>query len=343
MAENHQNQGAVWVIRAGREGQADSLFLQQGYVALGWAKMGDMSRIPNEQNAFKAIVRQTHMTMKPGAIPNSAGQLRRFVYEVKPGDLAVYPSRLDRQIHLGRIVGPYTYNPGLNAEYPHVRKVEWLRAVPRTHFAQGALYEIGGLMTLFQVTTYADDFRAAAEGKVARTPAEPEDETVPQVAASIEENTYDFVLKRLGKELKGHPLADFVAHLLTTMGYRTRVSTPGPDMGVDIVANRGELGFEPPIIKVQVKSGEGSVGGPTVNELLGNVGQGEYGLLVTLGTFSSQARVIARTKSNLRLVDGQELVDLILAHYEQLDSRYKGLLPLKRVYVPDLQEPEGEA
>jgi restriction system protein len=27
-------------------------------------------------------------------------------------------------------------------------------------------------------------------------------------------------------------------------------------------------------------------------------------------------------------------VDLVLAHYEKFDVRYKGLLPLRRVYVP---------
>lgn len=35
------------------------------------------------------------------------------------------------------------------------------------------------------------------------------------------------------------------------------------------------------------------------------------------------------------LIDGEELVDLILEHYEDFDSRYKGFLPLKRVYVPE--------
>jgi len=49
----------------------------------------------------------------------------------------------------------------------------------------------------------------------------------------------------------------------------------------------------------------------------------------------------ARAKANLRLIDGDELVDLILAHYEQFDSRYKALLPLKRVFVPDPQEDAG--
>lgn len=72
-----------------------------------------------------------------------------------------------------------------------------------------------------------------------------------------------------------------------------------------------------------------------VSVLYGNVGPGEYGLLVTLGTYTNQARNFERGKSNLRLIDGEELVNLILAHYEQFDPRYQGLLPLKKVYVPE--------
>jgi restriction endonuclease len=78
------------------------------------------------------------------------------------------------------------------------------------------------------------------------------------------------------------------------MGYRTRVSPPGPDGGIDILAHRDELGFEPSIIKVQVKSGESSIGEPTVKELLGNLGDREYGLLVTLGAFTQLARSFAQ-------------------------------------------------
>ena len=102
------------------------------------------------------------------------------------------------------------------------------------------------------------------------------------------------------------------------------------------------MGFEPPIIKVQVKSTDGSIGDPTVSALYGKVSGGEFGLLITLGTFTTQAKSFARSKSNLRLIDGEELVMLILQHYEQFDSRYKGLLPLKRVYVPELIEGEEE-
>jgi len=126
------------------------------------------------------------------------------------------------------------------------------------------------------------------------------------------------------------------------MGFFTRVSDEGPDGGIDIVAHRDELGFEPPIIKVQVKSGEGTIGDPEVSALYGKVGHGEFGMFITLGLFSKPALNFARTKSNLRLVDGPELVELILRHYDSLDAKYKGLLPLKQVYIPQLVEDDED-
>ena len=120
------------------------------------------------------------------------------------------------------------------------------------------------------------------------------------------------------------------------MRFRTRVSPEGVDGGVDIVAPKDELNFEPPIIKVQVKSTEGSIGDSVMSALYGKVElPREQGLIVTLSTFTSQAKNFAKSKSNLRLIDGDELVQLIFAHYEQFDARYKGLLPLRRVYVPE--------
>ena len=72
------------------------------------------------------------------------------------------------------------------------------------------------------------------------------------------------------------------------------------------------------------------------------MGSGEFGLLVSLGTFTSVATNFAKSKSNLRLIDGDELVKLIFQHYEQFDSRYKGLLPLRRVYVPEVIDADAE-
>ncbi len=330
------NEQQLWGIHGGRTGDADTLFLQQGYIALGWHAAGDLSKLAANREAFKKRVAEAFPDTKQGAVPVNAGQLYRFVHEAKIGDIVIYPSKMDRHIHIGRIEGGYEYSLNGEATYPHRRKTKWLKDLPRTNFSQGALHEIGSAMSFFAVKTYADEFTAAIEGKSIPTPVA-EDDTVVAVTDDIEEQTRDFVLKKLAQELKGGPFEDFVAHLLQAMGYKTQQPKrgKGSDGGVDIIAHRDELGFEPPIIKVQVKSKEGTCGDPEVTALYGKCNLDEKALFITLGGFSNQAENFARNKPNLRLINGDTLVDLIFHHYEQFDSRYKGLLPLKRVYVPD--------
>jgi restriction system protein len=281
----------VWGIHAGRTGDADSLFLKHGCIAVGWHAVGDLSTIQPDRDGFKQKVVETYPEKKPGAIPGNAGQLFRFVHEMKESDFVVYPSKQDRQIHLGIVSGPYKFVKSEDHQYWNQRKVDWIKTVPRTSFSQGALYEIGSALSLFQVKNYADEFLSALEAKaVLITPVE-QDDSVAVVAENTEENARDFIIKTFAQELKGHPFAHFIAHLLQKMGYRTRVSPEGLDGGIDILAYKDELGFEPPIIKVQVKSGEGKIGDHEVSALYGKVGasEKEYGLFVTLGYFSQQA------------------------------------------------------
>lgn len=327
----------LWGIHAGRTGAAHSLFLKHNCVALGWLKMGDLSKLEKNREAFKAKLAEAYPDTKPGAIPVKAGQLYRFLYVMKIGDIVLYPSKSERQIHIGKVTGEYKYGPSKEQSYPNQRQVKWIGNYPRTRFSQGALYEIGAAMSFFQVRNYAEEYLVALQGK-----AQAPDDTVTPVAEDIEETTRDYILKRLAQELKGLPFEDFIAHLLNAMGYRTRMQPEGKHGGVDIIAHKDELGFEPPIIKIQVKSGEGNITPTEVSAFLGNVAPSEYGLFITLGTFNGQALNNAKGKSNLRLIDGNELVELVLQHYDQFDSRYQGLLPLKRVYVPEPIEETGE-
>ncbi|CAN7258176.1 restriction endonuclease [Variovorax sp. LjRoot130] len=329
----------LWGIHAGKTGDADQLFLKQGVIALGWHDIGNLKALGPTREAFKdryASVFPVAAKAKPGHVPTSAGQLYRFVHEMRVGDFVVYPSKRSKQVHLGRITGEYVHDESGEQLYPQRRSVEWLKEIPRTHFSQGALYEIGSALSLFVVKNYADEFWAAIDSKLP-PPLVPvaKDESVAEISEDIEETTRDYVLKVLAQQTKGHPFAHFVANLLQTLGYRTRISPEGPDGGIDIVAHQDELGFQPPIIKVQCKSTEGSVGDPLISQLYGKVAPAEFGLFVTLGYFTNQATQFARSKSNLRLVDGDALVDLVLEHYEALDSKYKALLPLRRVYIPE--------
>ncbi len=164
--------------------------------------------------------------------------------------------KLDRQIHLGKVKGPYQYRPDLDAAYCNVRAVEWSKPVPATAVPQGALHEPASSLTLFQVRNYAQDFEAVFSGKKKKDTDE-DDEAIGFAAEEIQLSTQTFVLKELERHFKGYPFQEFVANLLETMGYRTLVQQKGSDEGIDIIAHKDELKLEPPIIKVQVKSGSG--------------------------------------------------------------------------------------
>jgi len=307
--------------------------INNGFVGIGWQDMGDLSNLPRNRDAFKTRLAETYPLEKPGAIPVKAGVLYRFVCEIAIGDMIVYPSKPDRMVHLGIVEGDYAFYPTVMDQYPHRRKVKWVRHLPRAEFSQSALYEIGSAITLFQISTHADEFRAALEGQ-ATGALDVDNDNASDVTIQVEETTEDFIIKRLKTKLSPYDFEKFVAHLMTCMGYHARVTQQSSDGGIDIVAHKDELGFEPPIIKVQCKQTLEQIGRPKVQELHGAVEHGEHGLFVTLGGFSGDARVFERTKPNLRLIDGSTLIELIYSHYEKFDTRYKLLLPLKRTYVP---------
>jgi restriction system protein len=113
----------MWGMHAGSTGDADTQFLKDNCIALGWSAIGDLSKLAPTREAFKAEIASKYPNKKAGAIPVDAGRLFRFVHEAKVGDIVVYPSKVDQRIHIARIQGDYLYNPSGNATYPHRRQV----------------------------------------------------------------------------------------------------------------------------------------------------------------------------------------------------------------------------
>ncbi len=326
-------ENVIWGIHVASE-EIDRLHREKSTIAIGWDKVGNLRDLKADRESFKAAVHSAFPEKSKGWVINSASQLFRFANEMKQGDWIVYRSTyFDGLVYVGKIASDYQYAPETSKSFPQQRKLQWMGSFSPTKVSQGALYELGSALTLFQLRNYGEEFLQALESKEASVEVGT-DETVALVSTDIEQQTAVFVLKQLAKHLKGHSLQAFVADLLRTMGYRTLESKQGPDEGVDIIAHRDELKLEPPIIKVQVKSGEGSVGRPEVQALLGTLGHGEYGLFITLSSFAKPAIDFAKTKTGLRLIDGETLVELILDHYEDLQPRYKALIPLKQVFIP---------
>ncbi len=316
-----------------------------GFVSIGWPAMGDLHAFGQDRESFKEKVRSVYPELKPGAVPGTAGTLLAFARTMQIGELVVYPHRPDSTLNFGRIESNYYFESKAELHRSR-RKVSWVKiGVPRTTFSQGARYEVGSAVSVFRVKNHLDEFLKFLEGdsSPAIQPAELDlDEAVESAAAEpsadrIETDTRDFIIDTLEKQLEGAEFEHFVANLLEAAGYKTRVTPPSGDGGVDVIAHRDPIGLEPPIIKVQCKRTTNNIGGPVVQQLTGALapGSSELGLFVTLGGYSKDAEHIARTRQDLRLINGNESVKLIFQHYDKLSPEYKRLLPIRSVYVVD--------
>lgn len=278
----------IWGIHT----QDDNLFLKGNVIAIGWHLMGDLRLIEASRDGFKDKYMETYPDAKKGSIATGAGMLFRFCYEVQIGDYVIFPSKSNREVNIGIIEGDYVYDPS-QVEYVQTRKVKWLKHLPRMSFSQGALYEIGSAMSFFAVKNYADEFLAALSKNFKKSIAtDIEDESVGATAEDIIENTKDFILKELSRQLKGYELEQFVADLLQAMGYRTKVSPQGGDSGIDITAYKDEL---PPRILVQVKSQDSDIKETTIQSLKGAMREGITG-------YSSRSLTIQRMPKSISTI-----------------------------------------
>lgn len=328
----------IWGIHMGWQHELKPI--EQKYIAIGWADVGNLSKLPQDRDAFKKVIKSTYTDIKEGAIPVVAGTLFRFATEMKKGDLVVYPSKPDRMVNLGFVQGSYVWDPAADAHFPNRRAVSWIRSIPRAEFSPDALHEIGSAITLFQIKNHTEEFLAAFEGELTAS-NDVDEKVVSEATEFTEETTRDFVIKILKSKLDPFQFEHFVAHLLERLGYYSRVTAKSGDSGVDIIAHKDVLGFEPPIIKVQCKQILANIGQPDVAQLYGHVQQGEFGLFVTLGGYTAQAKQFENSKHNLRLIGGTELTELIFQHYEGFDPNYRTILPLQKSYLPALKISDG--
>ncbi|MFB6720181.1 restriction endonuclease [Kribbella sp. NPDC056345] len=316
-------------------------------MSVGWDELNyDLRSIGSSRDDIKAALAPVFPERKPNAIAGWAGIIHRFVYDMQVGDVVVAPYKPDSTINLGVIVGPY----GFVADAPthrHRRPVRWQKlGVQRTVFTQPALYEVGAFLTVFSIKRHAAEFRAvlAASGNTVDSATAAVEEVLPTIpdetvdeprVSRIERHTRDFVLDRLKSDLGHREFEEFTADLLRAMGYQARVTAYTQDGGVDVIAHKDPLGIEPPLIKVQCKHTTNAIGAPDVQQLLGTLAQDELGLFVTLGAFSREAHGIERANRRLRLVGGEDLVDLVLQHYSKLTAQWRLRIPLATVLAVD--------
>jgi restriction system protein len=143
-------------------------------------------------------------------------------------------------------------------------------------------------------------------------------------------------------EMDPYDFQRLVAGLLRGMGYHVPwVAPQGKDGGVDIVALSDPIGTKGPRVKVQVKRERRKTDVVSLRAFSSLLREGDIGLFVTLGGFTSDAEAEARQEvRRLRLIGAFELFELWTDHYEQIPEEDRRRLPVKFVpfLVPNNQD-----
>ncbi|GAB4708683.1 restriction endonuclease [Mycobacterium avium] len=343
----------AWVIRSGRHGERDAWALQSGCSGGGWAEIPDLAGF-STPDAIAKLVAKTYPGQPDGYLRTQARQLWALRGRIEPGSLMAMPMKTTKQIALGRVTGPYEYRAQEeDAAKRHVVPVDWQRVdLPREAVKQDLLFTLGSALTIFSPSKNNAVARLEHLLKHGTDPGQlaglsplkhpkagasidaTDEVDEPELSPDIEEVAKDRITSRIAEDFAGHDLTTLVTALLAADGMRCDQSPPGKDGGIDIIAGRGLLGLDDPII-VQVKSG-GPVGAPVVSQLHGvmsNYGA-KQGLLVAWGGLTKDAQnVLNGSQTRVRLWRATEVVDAVLECYDRLDEEIRSRLPLKRVWM----------
>lgn len=149
-------------------------------------------------------------------------------------------------------------------------------------------------------------------------------------------------LRGLLAELDPRLFEGLIGQLLVALGFEDVVVTKySGDGGIDLRARLAVGGVTDVRTAIQVKRWANSVSGRTIRELRGGLGPHERGLVITLSSFTKDARAEgeATDRSPISLVDGDRLVELLIENDIGVSRR--------RVTILELDEgsllPNGDA
>lgn len=322
-----------WMIRAGDNNELIPIWKDKGIASIGWPKLGDPRKYSSKEEML-IIADNVFAEKKPSTRKSWINIVWRFSREIKKGDRVITYSKETREYLVGTVTEEHFFNETVgDPAYPNNIRVDWEgTTVKRDLLSQAAKNSLGSVLTVFRADSWGNEFE-----KLLEYPFVELDETNEVEESEIIEELVNRALVMVQDKvdkLDPWQMQELVGGLLQAMDYNVQVSPKGPDGGVDVLAYKDAFGFEKPIIKVQVKHRKSSASAPEIQQLLGANPIDANSLFVSTGGFTSQAEAVAKHNS-VRLVDLEELVDLVVKWYEQMPNDVRALLPLQKMYVPE--------
>lgn len=317
---------AAYCVRADRGIYAEA-FRNGGYAAIGWEEIGDLSGIPRgDVEALAAVYDAAYPADGKLRRAHNLAQIRRFLWEIEPGNVVVTPTRQSEYLLVGKVDSPYYHEVTPECPYGHRRRVRWLdELVLRSSLSVPIQNILRIHRTVFEVQPPDEVLRAAGVGI-----------PTPEPTERVEEEASAAVLKRL-LDLDADEFEVLVTELLTALGFEAEKTGKTGDGGVDVEGTLDVHGFVSVDLKVQVKRYKlgNDVGPKTVKEFRASVPDKAQAAFVTTSTYTKRAREEADREGFKRigLIDGGQLVDILTKEYDRLPEEVREELGLRRVLV----------
>lgn len=341
----------LWIVRAGAHGERELAAIDQKKLFPGFLEVGSLSA-KGSRDAILNHLQEVLPNEGKNRLRNFAAQLNQFVNQIEIGDFVVMPRKVTDGVAIGIVTGGYQFHA--DSDFKHSRTVEWKEeSLPRDTFKQDLRHSFGAFMTICQIRRNSALERVQAvlatgtdpgsllgkQGQVSKPlPINGvEDDETEDYQTDIEDIAHQQIISLIKSEFAGHGLADLVAEIMRVEGYTTKVSPPGADGGVDILAAGGTLGLGEDRICVQVKSGDGVANHDVVLRLIGSVSntQAQTGLLVSIGGVNAVAqKELDNNFFKLRLWQMPDLLKALFRTYGELSDETRTKLPLKQIWAP---------
>lgn len=320
----------IWCVRADF-GRYASHFLNGGYAGIGWIHDRDLSDIRSREELYPVYRKAHPQDTSNVVIGQQVGQIARFLLEIKPGDYILTPDTDNARLRYGVVEeNPSYYFDSLQEDgcpYSHRRRVAWNPAqLQRNQFSVPFQNTMRSSLTVFSVSQQEEFLNTigklpAGSGKL-----------------KSEYDPYRAVLDQL-LELEAEEFEILATHLLAAIGFEALTHTgKSGDGGVDASGELNVAGMAKVKISVQVKryKPDRPISANTVKALRQSIPNGEQGAFITTTFFQKKAYEIASEPgfNYIGLVNGRQLVDLLVEHWEDIPEDFRQKLGLKRGLVP---------
>lgn len=314
----------VWCIRA-EYGTYTNHFVEGGYVGIGWMPNTDLSHVKS-RDALYPIYKAEHPSDTSNiVIGQQVGQIARFLLEIQAGDYVITPSTDTEWLHYGQVEPDPSYyyvEEDDGCPYRHRRRVKWTKKrLKRSEFSVPFQNTIRSSLTVFAISQREEFF------------AEIGREDLAPKAVAPEYDPYRVVLEQL-LELDAKEFEILVGHLLTALGFEgSEVTGKTGDGGVDATGELNVAGLAKVKVFVQAKRYKlgSKVSANTVRQLRQAIPFGGQGAFITTADYQRVAADVALEEGfpRIGLINGRQLVDLLIEHWNDIPKEFQELLGLK--------------